>query len=280
MSSSENKTKDWISTKEAAERLGVSLSTFKRMCNANSFVVAKTPGGHRRIDKAQFAIASQIAYKQRVDCDVNVLDTEEIVRHLLNADYLQLTDRMFRLAPTLKGQIRFIEDFFVPALWRIGDLWQSSKLTIAEEKVCTSTAALVLDGLAARFVMPSFGSRLFVGATFTQSNDTLASKILVIALMSIGIRPVYLGCNIAPEFIAEVARIHAAEAVWISHTHITDLAKAVADHETLSRLLPIGTRVIVGGGGLSPSARRSLTGCIYYESIDQLIENEQKRTIN
>ena len=270
-----SETGQWITTKEAASRLGISLSTFKRMCDTNDLAITRTPGGHRRIDRMQFEHVKRLVGKQGNGVALEIPNIEEIVCLLLQADYPQLIERFYRAEPLLPNQVRLLEDSFVPALWRVGDLWQRGKLSIAEEKVCTSTAGLVLDGLLSRFALPTIAKRIFVGASFVKSSDTMASKLLMLALMSINIRPIYLGCNVAPEFIADVAKIHHADAVWISHTHITDLQQAIQDHETLRSLLPIETRVIVGGGAISPSVRRSLEGCIYYESLDLVIKQEK-----
>ena len=139
---------------------------------------------------------------------------------------------------------------------------------------------MVLDGLTARFSTSAKRERTFVGASFASSQDTLASKIVALGLMSINVRPIFLGCGIAPEYIAECAALSNAEAVWISHTHVLDLEQVVRDHNTLRKLLPAGIRVIIGGGGLSPSARRLIDDCTYHESILAWIERENSLRVS
>ncbi len=169
-----------------------------------------------------------------------------------------------------------IEDYFVPALWQVGDKWFKREIDVAQEKVCSTTAAYVLDAIATKLPVVA-PSRTVVGATFTPSKDTLASKIIGIALRSINIRPLDLGPSVEPEVIAEAAVLFAAEQVWISHTHVTDNELLIAQHHKLRELLPAHIPVAIGGGALSPALRRSLSGCHYYESILAFTQSLEKQ---
>jgi excisionase family DNA binding protein len=270
-----NEFERWMSSKEAATRMGISPSTFKRLCDANDIPVIRTPGGHRRIDCSQFEVVSRLMQRKGHGAESSIITTEEVFSLLLVADHLQLIERFYRAAPTIQRQIELIEDVFVPALWRVGDQWQRNTISVSQEKICTSTASMVLDGLITRFSTSTKKERTFIGASFASSRDTLASKIVALGLMSINVRPIFLGCGIAPEYIAECAALSNAEAVWISHTHVSDLEQVVRDHNTLRKLLPVGIRVVIGGGGLAPSARRLIDDCTYHESILSMIEHEK-----
>lgn len=265
----------WMSSKEAASRMGISPSTFKRLCDAHSIPVIRTPGGHRRIDSSQFEVASRLMRRSCSEEEKSSIGIDEVCSLLLAADHLQLLERFYRAAPTITRQFDLLEDVLVPALWRVGDQWQKNALSIAQEKICTSTASMVLDGLTVRFSTSSKKERTFLGASFASSHDTLASKIVALGLMSIGIRPIFLGCGIAPQYIAQCAVLSNADTIWISHTHVANIDQVVRDHATLRELLPSGIRVVIGGGGLSPSARRLIDDCHYFESIQAWIAHEK-----
>ncbi|MCE3015970.1 MAG: helix-turn-helix domain-containing protein [Pirellula sp.] len=275
-----NEIERWMSSKEAATRMGISPSTFKRLCDANDIPVIRTPGGHRRIDSSQFEVVSRLMQRKGHGTENSIITPEEVFSLLLEADPFPLIERFYRAAPTIQRQIELIEDVFVPALWHIGDQWQRSVISVSQEKICTSTASMVLDGLTARFSTSTNRERTFVGASFASSHDTLASKIVALGLMSIDVRPIFLGCGIAPEYIAECAALSNAEAVWISHTHVLDLDQVVRDHKVLRELLPSRIRVIIGGGGLSPSARRLMDDCTYHESILAWLEQENSLRVS
>lgn len=263
-----------ITPQAAAKQLGISPSTFKRFCEANNVPLTRTPGGHRRIEPCQLEVLSRLL---RVLSDPNGTDLTipDVVTLLLAGDHIELTDRFWNTAQTIGPLAKLLEDILVPSLWKIGDLWRDKDIDTAHEKVCTTTAEVVIDSLMGRFPIPARGSRVFVGASFPPSLDTLASKFIAFSLLSIGVRGIQLGCSVAPDVIAHAAEIYKAEVVWISHTHITDLQQLVSDHELLTKLLPPETRVVIGGGGLAPSVRRMISNCMYHESIELWLEAER-----
>lgn len=264
----------WISPQVAAKRLGISPSTLKRFCDANNVPLARTPGGHRRIDACQLEVISRLL-KALSDPDDTDLTVADAVTLLLAGDHSTLTDRFWHAAQTAVPLATLLEDVLVPALWKVGDLWQENQIDTANEKVCTTTAGIVIDSLMGRIPPPSSQSRTFVGASFPPNLDTLASKFIAFSLLAIDVRGIHLGCSVSPEIIARAAELYEAEAVWISHTHTTNPQQLVADHELLAKLLPADTRVVIGGGGLAPSIRRMIHNCTYHESIDRWLEAEK-----
>lgn len=265
--------KQWITAHEAAMELGLSSSTFKRFCDLNNIPFVRTPGGHRRIDRNHLSVASQILRSRSRTNSAPEITADEIIGLLQSADSVHLREALISMAGTPQRMVTILEDYLVPSLWKLGDLCFAGKLDIAIEKICTSTASIVLDAIA--MWLPRFESkRVFVGATFPQNSDTIASKIVSIGLLSIGIKPIDLGPGISPEFIAQAAVHCGAESVWLSHTHVENQLEFLANHVKLRTELPNETRVIIGGGGLSPSLRRQVPGCIYYETVSLMLAGE------
>jgi MerR family transcriptional regulator, light-induced transcriptional regulator len=265
--------KQWITAQEAALELGLSSSTFKRFCDLNNIPFVRTPGGHRRIDRKQLSVASHILrMRSRADA-THEITVDELIGLLKSADCFGLRDVLISLAGSPERMVTILEDHFVPTMWKLGDMCFAGKADIAVEKICTSTASTVLDAIAVW--MPRFETnRIFVGATFPNSTDTIASKIVSVGLLSIGVKPIDLGPGISPEHIAKVAAHCGAESVWISHTHVEDQFEFLENHLRLRTLLPNETQVIIGGGGLSPSLRRQVPECKYYESVSLMLAGE------
>lgn len=270
--------KDWVTAQQAALELGVSTSTLKRFCDKNDIPLTRTPGGHRRIDRCHLILASQLMRK-RLQSNLPSLgpDAATTLRLLLAADHSQLIDLFWQEAHSASGLLELLEEVLVPILWHVGDLHSRQELETAQETVCTSTAAALLEGIFARMLPVSPDAVVYLGATFPSSIDTIAEKLIAIALRSIGAKPINLGCSIHPDVIARVAHLHNAVAVCISHTHITDLEQIIAAHQKLAECLPAGCRVIIGGGDLSPSIRRRLEHCTYYETVSMLAAQEAAR---
>jgi len=270
--------KDWITAQQAALELGVSTSTLKRFCDKNDIPLTRTPGGHRRIDRCHLILASQLMRKRlQSNLPSSGPDAASTLRLLLAADHTQLIDLFWQEAHSSAKLLQLLEEMLVPSLWHVGDLHTRQELETAQETVCTSTAAALLDGIFTR--MPPIGSEaaVYLGATFPNSIDTIAVKLVAIALRSIGAKSINLGCNIDPEVVARAAHLHNAFAVCISHTHITDLELMIASHHKLAECMPDSCRVIIGGGDLSPSIRRRLEHCTYYETVSMLAAQEAAR---
>lgn len=270
--------KDWITAQQAALELGVSTSTLKRFCDKNDIPLTRTPGGHRRIDRCHLILASQLMRKRlQSNLPASGPDEATTLRLLLAADYAPLIDLFWQEAHSSAKLLQLLEEVLVPVLWRVGDLHSRRELETAEETVCTSTAAALLDGISTRMPPNSPDAPVYLGATFPNSVDTIAEKLVAIALRSMGVKSINLGCSIDPTVIARAAHLYNAVAVCISHTHITDLELMIASHHKLAAGLPEGCRVIIGGGDLSPSIRRRLEHCTYYETVSMLATQEAAR---
>lgn len=267
---------DWITAQQAAAELGLSPSTLKRFCDVHEIPIARTPGGHRRIDRSHMAqVASLMRCQGKSLMAAEYPDTSQIVKLLLAGDHSQLTDLIWAATPSMSELVARLEDFFVPALWQIGSLWHKKEIEIAHEKVATYAASMVLNALVSRMPAPAPSARLLLGATFPTSADTIGLKIVAIGLRSVGVQFIHLGSGISPDVIARAAVLYHASAVCISHTHVVDLDDVARNHHRLAELLPEGCKVIVGGGGLSPMARRQFGPCEYFESIQQLVQREE-----
>jgi len=267
--------KNWITAQQAADELGVSPSTLKRFCDTNEIPIARTPGGHRRIDRSHVAQVSRLMrHRGNTSTAAEYPDVVTIVQLLLAAEHTKLTELIWAATHSIGEMVTRLEDLFVPALWRIGDMWQKNEIEIAQERVCTFTASVVLDGILGRMPPAAADARVYLGATFPPSLDTTGLKIVAIGLQSLGVEFIHLGCCVSPEVIARAAILYNASAVCISHTHIHDLDQVARDHHELAKRLPDHCKVIIGGGGLSPLSRRQIGQCEYYESVQLLVQGE------
>jgi len=266
---------DWITAQQAATELGVSSSTLKRFCDRHEIPITRTPGGHRRIDRFHLALASHMMRGRPTQShSTQRLDRETTLRLLRAADHIQLTELFWSESICFAGLIKLLDDVLVPTLWHLGDLRSKHHIETAEEAVCTATAAATLDGIFSRMPAAPPSAPIYLAATLPPSLDTLAEKFIAIALRSIGIKPLNLGCNVLPETIANVVKLVGAAAVCISHTHITDIVQTLELHQTLASLIPPDCRIIIGGGDLTPRLRQRLSHCVYYESIPLMIAHE------
>jgi MerR family transcriptional regulator, light-induced transcriptional regulator len=266
-----------VSVKDASHYLGVSPSTFKRICEKHSIPLIRTLGGHRRIDRADLDHAYSLLWgrsqKKHGVTELSALDsTNEMVKQLLDGNVHRVMSTLCARIDRLDELSHTLESSLIAALWKVGELWRTQEIDIYQEHICSNTACTVLDMIMQRLPELDGNSRLAIGGTFERNFDTIGSKILSVVLRSIGIRTIDLGCNLPAASIAKAAYNLNASIVWICHTHVANVDNLLANHQLLSKLLPSPVQVIIGGGGLSPAIRRSLCDCLYFESISVMSE--------
>jgi MerR family transcriptional regulator, light-induced transcriptional regulator len=265
--------KDLITAHEAAKELGLSPSTFKRFCDTHEIPLIRTPGGHRRIDRSHLVMASHLLHSKGQGTPRSAIDPKTILDRLREADAAQLLELLWGATRPPAKLVDVLEDQFVPALWILGDLWYRGEMDLAEAQVCIQTAGQVLDSILARVSIRSTNVRI-VGGALAPSMDTLASKLVAISFQTIGVRAIDLGGNLTPELLSIAANRYKVEAIWLNYTHVFDQQQLISDHQALVAMLPPGCRVIVGGGGLSPSLRRLLPNAYFYESLVHMLSGE------
>lgn len=270
---------DLLTVQKAAEIVGVSTSTLKRMCDSESIQLIRTPGGHRRIDKMDLdrvasrylRAKSNVENKLQLEADLSV---DVILSGLLNGESLEVAKLFARSADSPMELMQKIEDYLVAALWQIGESWRNGTLAIYEEHICSNTALTVLDILRQKFSKQSANSTVAVGGALSPALETIPSKLVAFAFELNGSKAIDLGCSIPPTAMALAAIDKQASIVWVTHTHVGDVDLLIRSHQILRDQLPAGVRIILGGGGLSPATRRSLSWCEFYETISQLLQHE------
>ena len=276
-----------VSVQEAAEYLGVSVSTFKRFSDANAIPIIRTPGGHRRINRVDLDRAFEQLWqrpKPRLVLNSSELQTlsEEVEQYLLKGEATMVLSLLSSQIHTVDCIVPLLEETLVVALWRIGERWQRNEIDIYQEHLATRSCGVVIESINLRLPDNKVSNLVAVGGTFERSSDTIASQLIALALRTIGYRTFDLSCNLPPLSIAKAALENQARLVWISHTHVRDVREILEQHELLRSHLPSETEVVIGGGGISPSIRRSLSHCRYFESFQQLVKalDDPKRREN
>ncbi len=267
-----------VSVKDASHYLGVSASTFKRVCEKHSIPLMRTAGGHRRIDRADLDRAYGILWKgakrRHGATESSALDRSDyLMESLIDGDIDKAMAAICPKIDRLDELPSILESTLIAALWKVGELWRNGEIDVYQEHISSNTACTVLDLIMQKLPNPSSESCMAIGGTFERNFDTIGSKIVSLVLRSIGLRTFDLGCNVPVASLVKAACDLDATMVWICHTHVADLDSVLANHQLLRQTLPSSVRIVTGGGALSPAIRRSLCDCLYYESIAVMSES-------
>jgi len=272
-----------LTVKEAATIVGVSSSTLKRMCESESIPFIRTPGGHRRIDKMDLnCVATKHQLRRHANTSESAMvpqvSADQILSNLLEGRAMEVAKLLSRSTNTPFELVQALEDCLVCALWKVGEMWRDKRIDVYQEHICTNAAMTALDYLRQQLQVDSFTTKIAVGGSLSPSVETLPSKLIGLGLELIGIRAIDLGGSLPPESLAQAAQDLQASVVWVTHTHVCNVESLLASHKVLREKLPVETRVIVGGGALSPALRRSLHWCEFFETISQMLQSELTRT--
>src|SRR5690349_7459158 len=138
---------DVLSTRQVAQLLGVGEATVKRWADAGEIDCFRTPGGHRKfrlrdvtgfVQRRKFevrdALPAQLAPGEEAGGDEAIAAVE---KSALAGDASALVAQMAALRLHGHDLAAIFDDVLAPALVRIGEEWQSCKLSVADEHIAT-----------------------------------------------------------------------------------------------------------------------------------------------
>jgi len=149
------------------------------------------------------------------------------------------------------------EHVIAPALWRVGELWQSGAITVAEEHIATeiSIRVLTLQREARRVVRGRREYRVVLGTPAGERHD-VALRMVANLLDAAGYETLWLGSDIPAEEFAVCAGRLAPDVVCLS---VSDRGRAAELHCVMDRIRLHAPHAgyVIGGRGLSvPQSNR------------------------
>lgn len=261
----------FLTPREAAEQFGVSTSTFKRLCEQHSIQVERTPGGHRRVSLE--AIQDLELHRVSTSGDASSLpdlDADSVVSVLKEGQSRKLAKKILEVCDSLTDVATVLDESIVPAMWKIGDLWRRGDIRVFEEHLCTETLLQTIDILRTQSQKYAMNEIHAVGGCLENGVDSVASKMVALCLSSIGLQTLDLGPRVPPAEMAIAAEAVNATYIWTTHTHWENDGGAIEAHMRLKELMSSDVEVLIGGGGLAPSARKTLDWCNYFESFSEM----------
>lgn len=266
---------DIVTVSDAAEILGVSVSSIKRWVDDGTLPAVKTSGGHRRIkvsdllELARGGISGGINidfFRKKPETPANAPDPalvhRELLEHARNCRPAEITQTLDRARMAGMSLQTMGDQVIFPLMDEVGRLWQEGKLDVAEEHLATRA---LIDALgrwkeAVGNRQPSGRQRLAVGACPPGDHSMLGNFLVETMLLERGWRVLNLGPNTPFDSLATVARDQRADLVWLTCTHLSDEDAFATSLETLhTRLKSHGTALFLGGRALHGNVRRRLT---------------------
>jgi methanogenic corrinoid protein MtbC1 len=147
---------------------------------------------------------------------------------------------------------RIYVEVLQPALHEAGRLWQTNRISVAEEHYCTAVTQRVLAKLYSDFLEGRARGPLVVVACVSGELHELGARMVCDLLSLEGYKTSYLGASMPAAAIVDYACMHDARVLALSASitpHLTEVRQAIAKARAEPRCKDL--KVIVGGGAFN-----------------------------
>lgn len=252
-----------LTTREVARLCRVSDATVKRWEKAGCLKSERTNGGHRRFraeDVACFQRKHGIGLK-RAPGDESVLtvgvrrraaeqrtETPSLF-HSLIAGREEEAAELF-IGSFLKSQppAKIFDDLLCPAMKRIGDLWATGDLSIAQEHLATRAALNAVSKLRAVLPVADLAGEITVCCSLEGDLHELPVHLAQLIFENEGFEVVNFGANMPLYSLTEEVGNYAPKIICISVTIMPDIERTSREYrEFREKIHKLKTLVILGG---------------------------------
>ncbi|MBC8479773.1 MAG: helix-turn-helix domain-containing protein [FCB group bacterium] len=262
--------KRFLNSNEAAQILGVNVSTIKRWTDSGKLECLQTPGGHRKFLmkhlnaflKNQPGHAGKVAMAvgegkaiHRTNFLIQAGEFEELQQVLKDAALASDRDEVRLILNGLvlaQYPVHEVFDHVVtPVLHSVGELWIRGELSIAEEHVASQ---LIRDSIVELQDLVRINGKSTLPAfclSFEDDQHDIAIKMVQVVLESAGIPVINSGFRTPVEGLELAIRRYKPGKMYISTTFIDDPKDKRAKLKTVLEVCERqNLKVYIGGQGL------------------------------
>ncbi len=274
----------YISTLQAAEALGVSVSTVKRWVDSRVLPAHKTAGGHRKLLKTEvLALARQSDLPRR---DLSVLASASSEGTLTSVDLKQAA-LMAALLGGDSSQARSIlqnayhsgtpietlaDQIISPVMARIGHEWETERIDVWQEHRATHICTQALIALQTRLEPRAERRRpLAIGACPEGDPYLLATLLAQMTLVDSGWEAINLGPNTPFCSLSNALDELRPRLVWLSISFLPDAERFLREyHEFYRHAEQAGVAVALVGQGLDEPFRAKIPYTTHGDGLTHL----------
>lgn len=258
-----------LTSREAAQVLGVSEASVKRWADIGLLPMVKTAGGHRRFRPEDVAIFrrrglvesegshqyTSFDQRQAREARLNIAEGETenlFYESLLDGRGEQSGAILVRLQLNGSTVAELADSIICPAMRRVGDLWQRGNLSVAQEHVATRAAQEALTALRASLRYgKAHGRRAICCATEGDFHE-LPVEMAALTLEEHSWEVINLGASTPFYSLAEAVERYSPRLVCVASTILEGLERARRDYLLLTNVTRrLGNALVVGGAGLT-----------------------------
>lgn len=240
-----------LTTRDAAERIGVSTATIKRWTDSGVLKCERTPGGHRKFRATE---VERLAHSLRgmTSEDPPKIEVDAVRRLALAGDTVALYALAEGWVNSERGLDALFDTVFAPALAEVGECWADGTATVADEHTASSVVGEVVTRMAA-FVEHGAPHGTAISACLAGEHHGLASRMAGLILREAGYHALVPGPDTPDDALLSLIASSDARVVCLSASCLFQ-----GDERLPVRVEPIrslldarGARLFVGGQGFA-----------------------------
>lgn len=269
----------YLSTIQAAEALGVSVSTVKRWVDEGVLPAHKTPGGHRKLARAEVLALARQGELPRGDLgaltgaasDVDAI-ANALLEAILGGQGAEAT-AILRRAYSSGHAIETIADQIVgPVMTEIGRQWEDEQIDVWNEHRATALCSASLYDLKDELEVRTERQRPLAIVTASENEQHLLPSLLAqLVLLDAGWEVVQLGSNTPFVSMAKAVQALKPRMLCVSVTHLQDRTDFIRGfREVYGAAEKQGVAVSVGGQALVEDVRTAITYTAYGDGMSHL----------
>ncbi|HVW00121.1 MAG TPA: helix-turn-helix domain-containing protein [Planctomycetaceae bacterium] len=274
----------YLSTPQAAEVLGVSVSTIKRWVDEGVLPAHKTPGGHRKLTRADVLALARSGDLPRGDLaalggarsgrrPADPGATANALFEALMQGEGSLVNAVISGAYRAGFSVEAIADQIVaPTMTRVGHDWETRRIDVWHEHRATQLCSAALYDLKDELELRAERNRpVAVGGAPEGDPYLLPSLLAQLVLLDAGWDAVNLGPNTPLSSLIAALRELRPRLLWLSVTHIENTPRFVhACRDLCQAAEQAGVAVAVGGQALTDAVRSTIPYTAYGDRLHSL----------
>lgn len=166
-------------------------------------------------------------------------------------------------------------DVFQESLYEIGRLWESNRITVADEHMGTAITQYVMSNLYQHLEMSDEHRGRLVMTGVQGELHQVGANMVADVLEADGWNALFLGTNVPDEGVIQSIRQHGADLFGISSTMLFNIPKVIHLVESVRNEFGDSIRIMLGGGAfrtldtLPPELEGCLVALNLRESLDR-----------
>lgn len=274
-----------LSSKQAAEILGVNESSVKRWSDNGMLSCYRTPGGHRKFRREDLLLFSRkYSYELKEDIAGGEKPEKEreqdtvsayrlLYNKLVSGSEDDILEYLYSLYLTGTDLTELYDNVTAGAMREIGSKWRKKDISIEQEHIATSKMIRVLIRLQDKITKKPFNGLTALCASLEGEYHELPVLMSGNALAYFGWKVIYAGVNLPVKALQSGINEYKPDAVCISATIINNTKTYSASiNRVKTAVNATGGKLILGGAGISKLNGQAKAADTVVTSIGELIK--------